>query len=153
MTINKVLCIEDTQEKYMDVYSYLRNRQGVSEVDWAEDAENAIKYVEESIRKGEAYDLIVSDMTFDFFGKDDLEAGEKTLKMIRNKGCDTPVIFCSSQNCDIPGAFGNIFYNPDRDWEYEADKLFKKLKKQGLEIVLKIFLDLSLTPMLYYISG
>ena len=30
MTINKVLCIEDAQEKYMDVYSYLRNRQGVS---------------------------------------------------------------------------------------------------------------------------
>ena len=73
-------------------------------------------------------DLLISDMHFDFYGTDDREAGEKTLNLIRERGYTIPVIFCSSQNWKIPGSIGNIFYNPRRDWEIEADELFRKIK-------------------------
>ena len=124
MNIKKVLLIEDTTTKYMDIFRYLRRYD--FDVTWVTNAEDALKSIEEA--KDEPYDLIISDMHFDFFGVNDEEAGEKTMKRIREKGCDTPIVFCSSRNWKIPGAIGNIFYNPRSDWELEADRLFRELK-------------------------
>ena len=127
MKLAKVLYIEDSTSKYMEVSRYLR-KQGISTLDWVTNAENALKYVEKSSQDGDQYDLIVSDMHFDYFGVDDQEAGEKTMALFREKGYNIPTIFCSSQNWKIPGAIGNIFYNPRRDWEFEADDLVRKIK-------------------------
>ena len=127
MDLRKVLYVEDSMTKYMDVCQYL-NRQGISNVDWVTNAENAVKRIEESITKKEPYDLLVSDMHFDYFGVNDHAAGEKLLALIREKGIDLPVIFCSSQNWKVPGSIGNIFYNPNRDWEFEADDLFQMIR-------------------------
>ena len=128
MKIKKVLYIEDNTTKYMAVNRYL-GKQKLSTLDWAKKAEEAIEMIEVAIKEGAPYDLIVSDMHFDFFGEDDHDAGEKVMKLLREKGINTPIIFCSSQNWIIPGAVGNIYYNPYRDWEIEADELFKKLKE------------------------
>ncbi len=127
MNVKKVLCIEDSMVKYMDVFRYL-GRQGISNVDWVTNAEDALKRMEESRLQNDPYDLVMSDMHFDFFGSDDHEAGEKTLALMRKKGHDIPVIFCSSQNWRVPGSIGIIFYNPNRDWESEADDLFAFLR-------------------------
>ena len=93
MNIKKVLLVEDTTTKYMDIFRYLRRYD--FDVTWVTNAE---------------------------------EAGEKTMKRIRENGCVTPIVFCSSRNWKIPGAIGNIFYNPRSDWELEADRLFRELK-------------------------
>ncbi len=127
MIINKILYIEDSTTKYMDVLQYLK-KQGFSKIDWVTNAENAISKIEDAARQGEPYDLLISDMHFDFFGTDDHEAGEKTLNLIRKQGYDIPVIFCSSQNWKVPGSIGNIFYNPRKDWEFEADQLFRMIR-------------------------
>lgn len=66
-------------------------------------------------------------MHFDYYGQDDREAGQKTLKQIREMGCDVPVVVCSSQNWKIPETAGTIFYNPRRNWEREADEVLKKV--------------------------
>lgn len=127
MEIKKVLCIEDTPAKYMDIHNYLRP-QNIHTIDWATNAKDALEYVEVAANKNEQYDLIISDMHFDYFGQDDHEAGEKTMALFHEKGFDIPTIICSADNWLIPGAIGNIFYNPDRNWEAEADMLFQKIK-------------------------
>ena len=127
MKIEKVLFIEDSIEKYMEVYRYLK-KQGIDIIEHARNAEDALDSVEEAIRDKAPFDLVISDMHFDYFGEDDREAGEKTMALFREKGYDIPTIFCSSQNWRVPGSVGNVFYNPRRDWEFEADKIFKELK-------------------------
>ena len=127
MNISKVLYIEDSTTKYMDVYRYL-TRYGFATIDWVTNAEDAVEHLENAVQGEAPYDLLISDMHFDFYGTDDREAGEKTLNLIRERGYTIPVIFCSSQNWKIPGSIGNIFYNPRRDWEIEADELFRKIK-------------------------
>ena len=129
MKIGRVLCVEDNTEKYMAIHRFLRS-QDISKVEWATNAEKALSILIEADSAGKPYDLIISDMEFDYYGTLDPEAGEKLMHLIREKGYNTPVIFCSSQNWNIPGAFGSIFYNPRRDWELEAAALFRTLRNQ-----------------------
>lgn len=126
MQIKRILYIEDNTLKLMSVMKFLRSMD-IPQIDTAGNAEKAVKMIVQAHHENRDYDLIVSDMHFDFYGKDDIEAGEKTMKLIREKGIDTPIIFCSSQNWKIPGAVGNIFYNERRDWETEARALFQEL--------------------------
>ncbi|MCR5212515.1 MAG: hypothetical protein K6C41_08205 [Lachnospiraceae bacterium] len=128
MEIKKLLCIEDTYSKYMDIFNYLKP-QKISTIDRAADAKDAVKYVETAANENDQYDLIISDMNFDYFGQDDPEAGEKTMALLREKGYNIPTIICSADKLVIPGTIGSIFYNPDRNWEAEADALFKKIRE------------------------
>ncbi len=68
-------------------------------------------------------------MHFDYFGQLDEEAGEKTMALLREKGYNIPTIICSSVKWSIPGIIGSIFYNPNRNWESEADALFKRIRE------------------------
>lgn len=122
MRIEKILYVEDNSIKYVNVVRFLR-RIGIEDVSYACDSAEALKLVEQ-----ETFDLIMLDMHFKFEGKDDIRAGEKTMSCIREKGIDTPIIFCSSQNWKIPGTLGNIFFNERRDWEREAEELFRTIK-------------------------
>ena len=70
MIIKKVLCIEDSIEKYMAVFRFLRD-QNVEQTEWVTNAENEIKKFEEAEKTGTRFDLILSDMHFDFFGEYD----------------------------------------------------------------------------------
>ena len=126
MKIEKVLIIEDSTTKYMDIYKYLK-KKGIPVIEHTRNAEDALVSVE-SFQDNKPYDLIISDMHFNYFGEDNREAGERTMALFHEKGYDISTIFCSSQNWKIPGAIGNIFYNPRRDWEFEADKLFDELR-------------------------
>ena len=125
MEIEKVLYVEDNISKYMDVANYLK-RVGVKEIEWVSNAEKAVAAIESA---SEPFDLFLFDMHFNYFGHDDHSAGEKLMNLLREKGIDTPIAFCSSQNWKIPGSVGNIFYHPNRYWEEEVDAIFDKLKK------------------------
>jgi len=61
MVVDRVLCIEDSNEKFMDMFRFLRN-QNISHIDWAINAEKALELVENSTKAGTNYDLIISDM-------------------------------------------------------------------------------------------
>ena len=122
MDIKKIMYVEDNTIKYMNVCRFL-NRIGIYDIRHATNSEEALSLVEK-----EKFDLIVLDMHFEFEGKDDHQAGEKTMQCLRRNGIEIPIIFCSSRNWKIPETLGNIFYNECRDWEYEALELFQKLK-------------------------
>jgi len=128
MDIKRVIYVEDSISKYMDISTFLK-KQGIRNVDWLKNAEDALSSIEESYNKSEPYDLLISDMHFDFYGNDDKEAGEKLVKLLREKGYKIPVVFCSSQNWGMDDCLGNIFYNPYRDWEIEAEELIRKIRK------------------------
>ena len=123
MEIKRILYVEDNINKYMDISNLLKHT-GIREIVHVRNAEKA----EEAVEKAEKpFDLFLFDMHFDYFGEDDHEAGEKLMKLMRDKGYDVPVVFCSSQNWKVPGSVGNIFYVPTRDWEIEAKELFDRL--------------------------
>ncbi len=122
MDIKKVMYVEDNVMKYMSVVRLLK-KIGVWDIKHANNSVEALKFVDT-----EKFDLIILDMHFQFDGKDDIQAGEKTMKCIREKGIKTPIIFCSSRNWKIPGTLGNIFYNERRNWECEAQELFQCLR-------------------------
>ena len=127
MQVNRLLYVEDSVEKYMDVAGFLR-RYNFLHIDWVTNAEKAVAIIDDAEKDGKPFDLIISDMHFDFFGVDEHDAGEKLLRLIREKGYQIPFIFCSSQNWKISESIGNIFYNPRRNWEDDAEKLFKELQ-------------------------
>ena len=124
MEIKRVLYVEDSISKYMDVANEFK-RLGISDVEWVSSAGKAVDVLEHAELP---FDLFLFDMHFDYFGVDDRAAGEKLMHLLREKGYETPVIFCSTENWEIPGAFGNIYYHPDRYWEDEAAELLNKLK-------------------------
>ena len=125
MDVKKVLYVEDNITKYMDVANYLK-RVGVKEIEWVSNAEKAVAAIESA---SEPFDLFLFDMHFNYYGQDDHSAGEKLMNLLREKGIDTPIAFCSSQNWKIPGSIGNIFYHPNRYWEEEVDAILNKIKK------------------------
>ena len=127
MKINKVINIEDTILKHVAIKRELK-AEGIQQVVLADNAEKGIEEIERAKAAGEPYELLVCDMHFDFFGKDDSEAGEKTLKLLREKGIEIPVIFCSSQNWQIPGSIGTVFYNESRYWEQDMREMIKKVE-------------------------
>lgn len=122
MDIKKVIYVEDNTMKYMSVVRLL-NKIGIWDIKHANNSVEALKLVD-----AEKFDLIMLDVHFQFDGEDDRQAGEKTMKCIRKKGIETPIIFCSSRNWKVPGTLGNIFYNERRDWESEAMELFQYLR-------------------------
>ena len=75
MKIEKVLFIEDSIEKYMEVYRYLK-KQGIDIIEHARNAEDALDSVEEAIRDKAPFDLVISDMHFDYFGSDTFKTWE-----------------------------------------------------------------------------
>ena len=127
MIIDSVLCIEDTIEKYMDVFRFLRN-QNVKRIEWATDAETAMNILSDSMNN-EPFDLILSDMHFNYYGKEDQNAGVKLMYLMREQGYHIPIVFCSSQNWKIEGTLGSILYNPNRNWEMAAEQLILDIRK------------------------
>lgn len=127
MKIKKVINIEDSILKHVAIKRELKS-EGVNQVILADNATKGIEEIERAITVGEPYDLLILDMHFNFMGKDDREAGEKTLKIIREKGINIPVIFCSAQNWQIPGSIGSVFYNEHRYWEQDMRAILKKVE-------------------------
>lgn len=124
--IRKVIIIEDSAEKYAAVFLELK-KNGITDITHAVNAESGIEKIMEAEKRNEPFDLLLSDMHFDYFGTLDENAGEKTLACLRRCGIQIPVIFCSSKNWQIPGAAGTVFYHPDRMWEEELKNALKKL--------------------------
>lgn len=128
MIVKKVLNIEDTILKHVAVARAL-NKSGVAFVDWAKTGEDGIEMIEKAISDGKPYDLIVTDMHFPIYGRDDLQAGTKVIMELRDKGINTPVVVCSSHSYKEPLALDNIFYNPrSRDIDWDIQEMLERLK-------------------------
>ena len=120
MIVTKVLNIEDTMSKHIDVLRALE-RCGVKTVAHATNAEEALDMIEKAIAGGMPYHAIVSDMYFPISpGGMERQAGMYVIEELEARGIDVPVIVCSSARMVIPEIVGCIHYNPYRN-DLDAD--------------------------------
>lgn len=120
MIVRKVLNIEDTMSKHVDVVRAL-NRCGVPNVVHATTAVEALDMIEKAIEGGMPYDAIVSDMYFPISpGGMETQAGMYVIEELEARGIDVPVIVCSSARMVIPDIVGCIHYSPYRN-DLDAD--------------------------------
>lgn len=120
MIVRKVLNIEDTMSKHVDIVRAL-NRCGVPNVVHAATAVEALDMIEKAIEGGMPYDAIVSDMYFPISpGGMETQAGMYVIEELEARGIDVPVIVCSSARMVIPDIVGCIHYSPYRN-DLDAD--------------------------------
>ncbi|MBQ6811888.1 MAG: hypothetical protein IJP06_02125 [Agathobacter sp.] len=120
MIVRKVLNIEDTMSKHVDIMRAL-NRCGVPNVVHAATAVEALDMIEKAIEGGMPYHAIVSDMYFPISpGGMETQAGMYVIEELEARGIDVPIIVCSSARMVIPEIVGCIHYNPYRN-DLDAD--------------------------------
>lgn len=120
MIVRKVLNIEDTMSKHVDIVRAL-NRCGVPNVVHAATAVEALDMIEKAIEGGMPYDVIVSDMYFPISPCGmETQAGMYVIEELEARGIDVPVIVCSSARMVIPDIVGCIHYSPYRN-DLDAD--------------------------------
>ena len=120
MIVRKVLNIEDTMSKHVDIVRAL-NRCGVPNVVHAATAVEALDMIEKAIEGGMPYHAIVSDMYFPISpGGMETQAGMYVIEELEARGIDIPIIVCSSARMVIPEIIGCIHYNPYRN-DLDAD--------------------------------
>lgn len=120
MIVRKVLNIEDTMSKHVDIVRAL-NRCGVPNVVHAATAVEALDMIEKAIEGGMPYHAIVSDMYFPISpGGMETQAGMYVIEELEARGIDVPVIVCSSARMVIPDIVGCIHYSPYRN-DLDAD--------------------------------
>lgn len=120
MIVKKVLNIEDTMSKHVDIVRAL-NRCGVPNVVHAATAVEALDMIEKAIEGGMPYHAIVSDMYFPISpGGMETQAGMYVIEELEARGIDIPIIVCSSARMVIPEIIGCIHYNPYRN-DLDAD--------------------------------
>ena len=128
MAVRRVLNIEDTTLKHVAIARAL-NKAGVPFVDWAKNGDVGIKMIENSIKDGKVYDLIITDMHFPIYGEDDFQAGTKVIAELRKRNIDIPIVVCSSHRYNIPEAADCIFYNErSRDIDDDIREMLSKLR-------------------------
>lgn len=129
MIVKRVLNIEDTTLKNVAITRAL-NKAGVPFVDWAKNGDDGIEMVENSIKNDKPYDLIITDMHFSIFGKDDIQAGTKVIEELRRRNIEMPVVVCSSHPYQEPLAVDNIYFNErSRDIDWDIREMLDRLRQ------------------------
>ncbi len=116
MEIKRVLNIEDNSMKHNDIKRALAFN-GIIDVDRARDAEEGLDMLFDKSKAH--YDLLILDMQFPLNGMINNDAGMYIIKQIKERGCDIPVIVCSSFHLYIPDIVGCICYSAENDLNYD----------------------------------
>lgn len=124
--MRKVINIEDNICKHAAISRVLK-ASGIEQVSLAGNAETGISMIEDAVREGEPFELLVLDMNFCVNGKDEPEAGLYVIEELKKRELSIPIIVCSSLRLKIPEAAGCVFYKENRNWEDELKELLKKI--------------------------
>ena len=120
MIVRKVLNIEDSMPKHVDVLRAL-NSCGISNVAHVTTAVEALDMIEKAIEGGMPFHAIVSDMYFPMSpGGMERQSGMYVIEELKARGIDVPIIVCSSARMVIPEIVGCIHYDPRRN-DLDAD--------------------------------
>ena len=131
----RVLVFEDDVFKRDDVkralvFSGIQKGQ----IDIVRSQEKGIGLLNDSVKNGAPYDVIVTDMQYPLSdGADvDVEAGIKLIRHLGKERLDIPVIICSSGDYsaleDEPLVLGAVLYGINYDINMPFKKLIDKLK-------------------------
>lgn len=124
--IKRVLNIEDDILKHCEINRAL-DWNGYPQAELATTAEKGIKMIERAIAEGNPYELLITDMHFPVNGEDNHKAGIYVMDELKRKSILIPTIVCSSVRYSIPEIVGCIFYNRNRDLNWDFREVLGKL--------------------------
>ena len=130
----KVLVIEDTVLKYVDISRNIR-RCCEAECTQVKTLDEAKQIIEE-MPENEPFDLFVTDMHYPIGtgAEDDTRAGFKFIEFVTEKELEIPIIICSTikfRADDMKNVIGSVQYNKRVDIEREFAVLIKKVKEEN----------------------
>jgi hypothetical protein len=103
---------------------------GITDIEWLKNVDDGIKLIEAAINNGVPFDLAITDMQYYLHSDDDkidVEAGDKFIDMLSKRNINLPIIMCSSDNLQIDGILGTVWYVEHRNWENDLTRLVKKI--------------------------
>ena len=125
----RVINFEDSGSKHSDIKKVLR-QCGIGDIAWVRNMSDGLNMMEEAQKAEKPFDLVITDMHYQLTpsGKDDLNAGEKLISELKERGNGVKIIVCSSRNIRIKDIYGCVWYSKLGDWESDLEELVKKLK-------------------------
>lgn len=130
MSINRIIVIEDMPFKYNSVKLALQD-MGFKSIVRMKDSVTGVDAIVNAVNEGNPFDLLICDMQFPLCEAENTmihsAAGLKTMREIRTRGVDIPIIFCSSYKISVEGAIGSVFYNENNDWESELRRYISRV--------------------------
>ena len=126
MKNKRIFIIEDNALKYVYVERVIKE-MGITDIDWAKDSVSAINMIKKAKEADCLYDLVISDMFFDWMGRINPNAGQYVFNEFHKMGINIPTIFCSSDRVNVTGSVGSVHYVPSKDWESDLRALVRKV--------------------------
>jgi CheY-like chemotaxis protein len=125
----KVINLEDNVLKHHAISRALDNMR-ITDIAWVKNVDDGIRLIEDAAGNGNPFDLAITDMQYYLHSDDDkidVDAGSKFIDMISQRNINLPIIMCSSDNLQIDGILGSVWYVESRNWENDLNKLVKSL--------------------------
>jgi LEA14-like dessication related protein len=125
----KVINLEDNVLKHHAISRALDNMR-ITDIAWTKNVDDGIGLIEDAARNGNPFELAITDMQYYLHSDDDkidVDAGSKFIDMISKRNINLPIIMCSSDNLQIDGILGSVWYVESRNWENDLNKLVKSL--------------------------
>lgn len=120
--INKIINIEDMMIKHCEINRALQYN-GYPVAEYANNAEEGLRMIEDALADGEPYELLITDMEFPVKGVVNSKAGIFVMEELERKEIQIPIIVCSSVQYDFSerkNVVGSVFYNRNKDlnWDF-----------------------------------
>ena len=106
--IKRIINIEDSMGKHWDINRAL-SWNGYPNAELASNAEQGLEMIENAIKEGNPYELLITDMYFSVHGAESEEAGLYVIEELKKRNIQMPIIVCSSLNYNIPEITGCVF--------------------------------------------
>lgn len=125
-----ILNLEDNIFKHNDICKVIkRGPFNDVKIDCIGNLKDGIRKIEDMIKQGNPYDLIITDMWYpEKPGGDDSDSGKILIQKAQDHGWKIPIILCSSVRYCFPEITGSIYYSKNEDWETKLINLIKGIK-------------------------
>ena len=127
----RIIHLEDDVMKFPAIKRVLMDA-GIRNDDivWVNNVEDGIEQIEKAIEEGTPFELAITDQHYPLKKgmKADIDAGERFIYTIQNKGITLPIIVCSSMDMEYRNVYGNVWYSERSDWENELQAYIRRLK-------------------------
>lgn len=123
----RLIHLEDSAIKRAEINRILEDLR-VFDVVWVKNMEDGQEAIKKAIADQKPFDLAITDMNYPLASGESSEvmAGEHFMDWVKKEGLSLPIIVCSSINYDYPGVWGNVWYQPARDWESDMRDCVKR---------------------------
>ena len=129
--MTKIINIEDMMIKHCEISRALQYN-GYPGAEYAKNAEEGLRMIEDALAEGKPYELLITDMEFPVNGVVNSKAGIFVMEELERKEIQIPIIVCSSVQYDFSerkNVIGSVFYNKNRDLNWDFREALVKYKR------------------------